>query len=87
VSKSTDPDPIAVWESGDAVYVARLPRGPITVLAGTAGAIWRAATAGPIEGAAERVAAATGMETEAIRESVDAFIDRLVAQRLIQRSH
>lgn len=82
-----DTDPVAVWEDSDAVYIAVLPRGPISVLEGPAATIWLAAHAGPIEGAADRVAGATGLEVEEIRASVDEFVGRLIAQGLLSRSH
>lgn len=79
-------DPVAVWERGDVVYVAVLPQGPITVLEGPAATIWLAAHAGSIEGAADRVAGATGLDVEEIRASVDEFVGRLIAQGLLARS-
>ena len=82
-----DTDPVAVWESGDAVYIAVLPRGPITVLEGPAATIWLAAHTGSIESAADRVAGATGLDVEEIRASVDEFVARLIAQGLLSRSH
>lgn len=87
MSDRTRADRVAVWENGDAVYVAPLPRGPITVLEGTAATIWIAANAGPIQGAADRVAGATGLRVDDIRESVDEFVGRLIAQGLLARSH
>ena len=87
MSDRTDADPVVVWQSGDAVYIAVLPRGPITVLEGSAATIWLAAHAGPIEGAAERVAGATGMNVDEIRASVDEFVGRLISQGLLSRSH
>ena len=80
-------DRIAVWESESALYVAALPRGPITVLEGTAVTIWIAANAGPIEDAAARVADAMGLTVDEVRAPVDQFIDRLVARGLLSRSH
>ena len=85
MSDRTGTESVAIWESDDAVYIAVLPRGPITVLEGPAATIWLAAHAGPIEGAADRVAGATGLEVEEIRASVDEFIGRLIAQGLISR--
>ena len=38
------PDDVAVVTEDDAVYVARLPRGPIVALDGSAADIWRAVT-------------------------------------------
>ncbi len=68
----------AVWDRGDTVYVAVLPRGPIRVLEGTAAVIWREASAGPRDETALRVAAAIAIPVEEIRADVDAFIDTLV---------
>jgi hypothetical protein len=76
-------DRVAVWEGADALYVAALPRGPITVLQGTAVTIWRAANAGSLEGAAERVAHTLGLQADEIRTSVDEFVARLISQGLI----
>ena len=75
--------PVAVWAGTDTVYVAVLPRGPISVLEGTAGAIWLAAADGPIDTIADRVAEALGLEADDIRDSVDDFVDRLISQGLI----
>jgi hypothetical protein len=83
MSDQTHVDRVAVWKSGDAVYVAALPRGPITVLQGTAVTIWLAANAGPLEGAAERVAHDMGLQADEIRAPVDDFVARLVSQGLI----
>ena len=80
-------DPVAVWERDDAVYIAVLPRGPITVLQGVAAAIWLAAQAEPMAAAADRVAGATGVEVEEIRASVDEFVGELIARGLLSRSH
>ena len=87
VNDPTRSDRVAVWHRDDAVYVAALPRGPITVLQGTAATIWLAADAGPLEGAAERVAQAMGLQADEIRTSVDEFVGRLIAQGLLSRSH
>jgi hypothetical protein len=86
MSGPPDADPVAVWDRGDVVYVALLPRGPITVLEGSALTIWRAATSGPFESTAERVAQSVGLEPEEVRETVVDFLDRLVSQGLIPRS-
>lgn len=83
MSDQTHSDRVVVWKSGDAVYLAALPRGPITVLQGTAVTIWLAANAGPLEGAAERVAQAMGLQADEIRAPVDEFVARLVSQGLI----
>lgn len=87
MSDLTSFDRVAVWQRDDAVYVASLPRGPITVLRGTAATIWLAVDTGPLEGAVERVAKVMGLPADEIRTSVEEFIDRLVAQGLLSRSH
>lgn len=87
MSERNDVDRIAVWDGGDILYIAALPRGPITVLEGTAVTIWLAATAGPIEDAADRVALEMALEVDEIRGSVDEFVDRLISQGLIARTH
>jgi hypothetical protein len=79
-------EPVAVWDSGDAVYLAVLPKGPITVLQGTAAVIWRAAAAGPIDAAADRVAGTMGLQADDIRPSVDEFVGRLSSEGWIIRS-
>lgn len=86
MSDQTPFDRVAVWEGPDAVYVAALPRGPITVLQGTAVTIWLAANTGSLEGAAERVAQALGLEADDIRASVDEFVARLLDEGLISPS-
>ena len=86
MSDPTATDRVAIWTSGDAVYFAALPRGPITVLRGTAFTIWQAANAGAIGDVADRVAPELGLQADEIRAPVDEFVDRLVSQGLIPRS-
>jgi len=86
VTGRVESDPLAVWRSADTVYVAVLPRGPISVLEGSAVAIWTAANEGPLDSTADRVAEAVGLEVDDIRQSVDDFVGRLIAQGLITRS-
>ena len=83
MSGSSKHDAVATFERDGVVYVAVLPRGPIAVLTGTAAAIWRATSTGPLDSTAERVARTMGWDAGEIRESVDSFVDGLVAQGLI----
>lgn len=76
-------DAVATIERDGVVYVAVLPRGPIAVLDGTAAAIWRVISTGPLESTADRVARTMGWDAVEIRESVDTFVGGLVAQGLI----
>lgn len=59
------------------VFVARLPHGPIHVLNGTAAVVWQEALRGGSIGLCERVAAASGVPVEAVREDVPDFIAQL----------
>jgi hypothetical protein len=83
MSGSSKDDAVATFERDGVVYVAVLPRGPIAVLDGTAAAIWRATSTGPLESTADRVARTMGWDAGEIRESVDRFVGGLVAQGLI----
>ncbi|NYF99040.1 PqqD family protein [Janibacter cremeus] len=65
------------------LYLARLPRGPISVLRGTAALIWLATTEGPRETVADRVADEAGVEVDGIRDEVGDFVDQLVAEGLL----
>lgn len=67
----------------DAVYLARLPEGPILVLEGTAALVWEAALGSSRESIAEHVASSTAMPVEDIRAEVEGFVDRLIAQGLL----
>lgn len=87
----TVPDDIA-WtlvedDDGAAVlYLARLPRGPIPVLRGTAALIWLAATEGPLATLDDRVADEAGVAIGEIRGEVGDFVDQLVSEGLLARS-
>jgi len=77
---------VGVIVHDDAVYVARLPQGPIVVLAGTAAVVWRAAC-GEGEGTvAERAAGSVDRDSSAIAEAVDGFVADLVARGLLVRA-
>ena len=82
---SSGPAPgVAVVEEGDAVYVARLPDGPIAVLDGVAALIWTEACAGDRETVAARVAAALEPPAEDIDRAVDEFVAGLVDRGLLR---
>lgn len=73
-------------ESGAAVvYVAHLPRGPISVLQGTAALIWLTAVDGTGDVVAD-VADTHDLPAEEIREDVENFLDQLLGQGLIRRT-
>lgn len=74
---------VGVLEQDGAVYTAHLPDGPIVVLDGVAGVIWRAACAGDRAMIAVRVAEATDASAEEIRDEVDAFVADLVERGLL----
>lgn len=76
-------DPVARWDTGETVYLAVLPGGPITVLEGSAAVIWRAACDGPLAETADRVAPQVGIDADAIRGEVDSLVDRLVSEGLL----
>lgn len=75
---------VGVIDQDDEVYVARLPQGPIVVLAGTAAVIWRAACDAGAGTVAERAAGSIDQDSSAIAEAVDGFIADLVARGLLQ---
>ena len=74
---------VGVEDTPHAVYLARLPDGPIIVLHGTAAEIWAEACVGDPASLAARVAARLGTEPEAIEEDVSAFLRDLVHARLL----
>ena len=76
---------VGVIDRGHAVYVARLPRGPIVVLAGTAAVIWRAACAAGEGTVADRAAGSIDRGSSAIAEAVDGFVADLVGRGLLQQ--
>lgn len=76
-------DRVGVVVEGDAVYVARLPDGPILALDGTAEIIWRAALKHPRTSIARFVARRVGVETDDIAAEVDRFVDDLMARGLV----
>jgi hypothetical protein len=70
------------WE-GEAVYVARLPTGPIFVLDAVGGLIWREATTRSSEGMIDRLARQLDVDPEHIASDVRAFIDELIGRGLL----
>lgn len=76
-------DGLGVVEGDAAVYLAPLPDGPIMVLDGISGAIWRAACTGPAETIAERAAVGSGIPADDLRETVEAFVAELVGRGLL----
>ncbi len=72
-------------EGDDAVYVAKLPSGPIVVLRDTALTIWQEAMA-PTghQDLAERVAGLYGVPVNQIRGAVHACVLDLVAQGILE---
>lgn len=67
------------------LYLARLPRGPISVLQGTAALIWLAATEGPEVTLVERVADEAGVAVDDVRGEVHDFVRGLVDDDLLAR--
>jgi len=76
-------DAVGVVEDDGAIYVAKLPTGPIVVLDGIAALIWIEACEGDRETIADRVARATDAAPDAIRADVEAFVADLVARGLL----
>ena len=74
---------VGVIDRGDAVYAARLPQGPILVLAGTAAVIWRAACDAGEGAVADRAAGSIDRDSSAIEDAVDGFVADLVARGLL----
>jgi|GEM_PF-2122133 len=74
---------VGVIDQDDAVYVARLPEGPVVVLAGTAAVVWRAAC-DPGEGTvADRAARSVDQDSTTIAPAVDGFLADLVERGLL----
>lgn len=67
----------------DVVYVAPLPDGPITVLAGVAALIWSEACDAIRGDVAAAVAQLTEQDVAAIRPYVDGFVDDLLSRKLL----
>lgn len=67
----------------DVVYVARLPEGPMVVLAGTAAVVWRAACDAGEGTVAERAARSVDQDGPAIAGDVESFLADLVGRGLL----
>lgn len=65
------------------VYVAALPDGPIHVLDGVGGTIWRAAVEGELDLAVADFARESAEDIEKVRADLDDFLDELVRRRLL----
>ena len=76
------PDHVGVVGADDAIFIARLPDGPIIRLSGTAATIWTAALQDG-ELLVSLVSAAVGVPDTAIAEDVDAFISALIERGLL----
>ncbi|KRE37599.1 hypothetical protein ASG73_08020 [Janibacter sp. Soil728] len=65
------------------VMAARLPGGPVVMLAGVAATIWLSVADGATPLVAS-VAEATGHPVATVRADIEAFVDDLVGQRLLE---
>jgi len=74
---------VGVIDRGDVVYVARLPQGPMIVLAGTAAVVWRAACTAGEGSVAQRAALDVDQDASAISTAVDEFLTDLVGRGLL----
>lgn len=82
MSRFTVPDHVGVVETNDAVFVARLPDGPIIRLSGTAATIWKAALENG-DDLVSSVSAIVGVPEHVIAADVEAFIADLVERGLV----
>ena len=78
------PRDVGVLDPERIVHAARLPAGPIVVLAGIAALIWDEACTGERATIIERVADATDLAPDAIRADVEAFVADLIARGLLE---
>ncbi|GAA4374198.1 PqqD family peptide modification chaperone [Agromyces bauzanensis] len=74
---------VGLEASGDAIYLAPLPDGPILALDGVAALIFTEATQGNREHLVDRVVAQVDGPVEEIAFHVDAFVHDLVARGLL----
>ena len=74
---------VGLQASGEAIYLAPLPDGPILVLEGVAAMIFDEATNGDRENLVDRVLGRVDGPTDEIAFHVDAFLDDLVARGLL----
>lgn len=80
------PGHVGIVEEGGAVYLGVLPAGPLVVLDGTALAVWHAAQCVERGAVAARVADELGLDRADIAESVERFVDDLMARGLLEAS-
>ncbi|MFC9917119.1 PqqD family peptide modification chaperone [Agromyces binzhouensis] len=74
---------VGLEATGDAIYLAPLPEGPILVLEGVAALIFTEATQGDREHLVDRVVDRVAGPAEEIASHVGAFLDDLVARGLL----
>jgi hypothetical protein len=77
---------IAMEQHDEAVYVARLPDGPIIVLEGTAALIWHEACSSGPGTIADRVGEQVDRDTGEIADAVARFVEDLLAQGLLHQA-
>lgn len=75
---------VAQHEEGGVVYLAPLPDGPITVLQGTAAAIWREAQGRSRADVVRSLARDLDTSAPSIEGDVNAFIDVLIESSLLR---
>lgn len=75
---------LSVHETADAVFVAPLPDGPITVLQGASAEIWRRASGHSRAGLTALLAEDFGVDAAEIAPEVNTFLDALVARALLR---
>lgn len=78
------PEDVAVVVDAGAVFVARVPAGPLHILEGSASVIWVESLAGDRAGIADRVAERVGVEAADVREDVESFVAQLVGLGLLR---
>lgn len=74
---------VGIEASGDAIYLAQLPDGPILVLEGVAALIFTEATTGDREHLVDRVFAQVDGPIDEVATHVVAFLDDLLARGLL----
>lgn len=75
---------LAQYEERGVVYLAPLPGGPITVLRGTAAAIWREAQGRSRADVVRGLAHGLDISAPSIEGDVNAFIDLLIESSLLR---
>lgn len=82
MSRFAAADHVGVVEADGAIFVARLPDGPIIRLSGTAAAIWTAALENG-DALLRSVSEIVGVPETVIAADVDAFVSDLVQRGLL----